>query len=84
MVSTEELMPILKKILENQEKLTQEIEELRSKNETLTTKHKQALLHAMSPKDKAEYEKEELLSSSVIEKCVDLIIRDAKRSPRFR
>lgn len=84
MVTVDELMPILKKILENQEKLTQEVEELRSKNKPLTPIHKRALLHAMSPQEKEEYEKEELLSSPILDKCVDLILRDAKNSPRFR
>ena len=84
MVSVEELMPILKKILDKQEELTQEIAELRSKNKTITAKHKTALLHAMSPKERALIEEEEILSSSLINKCVDLIIQDARNSPKFR
>jgi len=84
MVSTEELLPILKKILENQEKLSQEVEELRRKNQALTSEHKKAILHSISPKKMEEKEKEELLSSDLMEKCVDLILRDARRNPRFR
>jgi len=84
MVSTKDLLPILKKILENQEKLKEEVEELRRKNKELTRKHKEAVFLSMSPEEREKIEKEELLSSKLLDTCVDLILKDAKRHPRFR
>lgn len=79
-----ELLNLLKNILENQEKLKAEIEELRMQNKKLSENHKKAILHSLSSKKREEIEKEEILSSDLLEKCVDFIIADAKLNPPRR
>jgi len=83
-VTLEDLMNTITKILEKQEVLAKEVEELRLKNKNITKDHKTAILHAMSPKEREEFDKADLLSSNLMEQCITSIIQDGQLNPHVR
>jgi hypothetical protein len=75
---------MLRKLLEEQEKLKKELVELRKKNEKLSEEKKKTILLSLTPKKLDEQFKEEILSSDLLEKCVDFILADARLNPPRR
>lgn len=79
MVATvEELLPILKELIAKQKTLEDELVELKKSNTLLKREKSRGILHSMTPQVRAMIEDEELLSSPILNKCIDLIIASNK------
>jgi len=83
MVTADELVPILQEILKTQKALKDEIVGLRKNNQRIDGDTRKALLLSMTPKEREALQEEEILSSELIEKCVDFIIADGKKRLRY-
>jgi len=78
MVTIDEVYELLKASLKESAELRQEIEELRNKVSVVRQKSRKAVLHTATPEVREVLEKEELLSSDLVDKCVELIIKEGQ------
>jgi len=78
MVTVDELLPVIKELIAKQKTLEKEIVDLRKTNTSLRRKDSKGIIHSMSPRVKEMLEDEELLSSPILQRCIDCIIASNK------
>lgn len=78
MVTVEELSSLVRELIVKQKTLEEELVDLRKSNTLLKREKSRGILHSMTPKVREMLEDEELLSSPILSKCIDLIIASNK------